>query len=97
MLNDIPEEAKGQIAHEIGEFAFNKPWCSLNEVEQMLCTVRADRIADLLITIITKQAQEDIDPQAELFVWFIEHGWTPPGELKNKIKEAQEVQMPEGK
>ena len=32
---------------------------------------------------------EEFDPQAELFGWFLDHGWTPPAELPVKLEEAK--------
>lgn len=43
MIGDIKK-----IAEEMGEFAFNRPWCSLNEIEQTLCNARAGKIYDLI-------------------------------------------------
>ena len=34
---------------------------------------------------------EEFDPQAELFGWFLDHGWTPPAELPVKLEEAKKA------
>jgi len=33
---------------------------------------------------------DEADPQAELFGWFLDHGWTPPAELQQKIEQERE-------
>jgi len=49
------------------------------------------KYAELVNRFLAGKDEGELDPQAELFGWFLEHGWIPPEELGMKLAEAQKA------
>jgi len=66
----------------------DEEWCSILALTKMKFS---KEILTLFQSWHEQKCKEcEYDPQAEMFGWLIDHGWTPPGELQQRIEQERE-------
>jgi len=83
------------MIEDIAEYLFEKhkpaTWAKWRDYENEFIKDAYREEARQISQLFPQPLTDEADPQAELFGWFLDHGWTPPGELQQKIEKHYKI------